>query len=282
MFSSSVSSAPGSVSQVREATIALMRLAKENRIAIFVVGHVTKDGSLAGPRVLEHMVDCVLYFEGERHQSFRILRAVKNRYGSTNEIGVFEMTDKGLMEVGNPSEMLLSGRPDDTEGSTIICAMEGTRPVLAEIQALVAQGNLANPRRTATGIDYNRFVMLLAVLEKRVGISMATKDAYVNVIGGLRIDETASDLPVIMALASSAKGFPIDSKTVIMGEVGLTGEVRSVSHADQRVSEAKKLGFNKFIMPLSNAEKVRAKDIKIYGVKTVKEAFVAINKINKE
>ena len=252
IFKSDLASAPGSVGQVREATHFLMRLAKENNIAIFIVGHVTKDGNIAGPRVLEHMVDCVLYFEGERHQSYRILRTVKNRFGSTNEIGVFEMKDVGLVEVENPSQMLLSGRPKDASGSTVVCTLEGTRPVLAEVQALSTPTGFGNPRRMSTGFDFNRAILLSAILEKKLNYGMQNLDIYINVIGGLRINEPATDLAVITAIASSCKNFVINSKTIILGEVGLTGEVRAVSYADKRINEAKKMGFEKCIIPESN------------------------------
>lgn len=279
MYRDEVSSAPGSVAQVREATHFLMRLAKENNIAIFIVGHVTKEGSIAGPRVLEHMVDCVLYFEGERQQSYRILRTVKNRFGSTNEIGVFEMKDTGLMEVPNPSAMLLSGRPDDMSGSAIVCTLEGTRPMLAEIQALSAPTGFAIARRMATGIDYARATMLVAILEKKLGYSMQGQDVYINVVGGLRLTETASDLAVITAVASNFKNFVIDGKTLILGEVGLTGEVRSVSFAQRRISEAKKLGFERCIVPKDNfKEASEVKGIEIIPVHTVADTIKLLNK----
>ena len=277
MYREDVSSAPGSVAQVREATHFLMRLAKENNIAIFIVGHVTKEGSIAGPRVLEHMVDCVLYFEGERQQSYRILRTVKNRFGSTNEIGVFEMKDTGLKEVPNPSAMLLSGRPDNITGSAIVCSLEGTRPMLAEIQALSAPTNFAIARRTANGIDYSRATMLVAILEKKLGYSMQSQDVYINVVGGLKLTETASDLALVLAVASNYKNFVIDAKTLILGEVGLTGEVRSVSFIEKRISEAKKLGFKKCIIPKENAKELKeTKGIEIIGVETVADAIKAV------
>lgn len=277
MYRDEVSSAPGSVAQVREATHFLMRLAKENNIAIFIVGHVTKEGSIAGPRVLEHMVDCVLYFEGERQQSYRILRTVKNRFGSTNEIGVFEMKDTGLKEVPNPSAMMLSGRPDDASGSAIVCTLEGSRPMLAEIQALSAPTNFAIARRTATGVDHNRATMLVAILEKKLGYSMQSQDVYINVVGGLRLTETASDLAIITAVASNYKNFVIDGKTLILGEVGLTGEVRSVSFVQKRVSEAKKLGFKRCIVPKDNrSEAEEIKGIEIIPVTTVSETIKVI------
>ncbi len=274
IFKPELTSAPGSISQVREVTISLMRIAKENNIAIFLVGHVTKEGTLAGPRVLEHMVDCVLYFEGERHQSYRILRAVKNRFGSTNEIGVFEMQDRGLVEVDNPSLMLLSGRPVNVSGSCVICTLEGTRPVLAEVQALISPTSFGIPRRMSTGIDNNRITLLMAVLEKRVGLHLQNHDAYVNVVGGIRIDEPAADLGVITAIASSFKNFQVSPQTLLMGEVGLTGEIRAISYIDKRVNEAYKLGFNQCIVPLENAKNLKQTgDLKIIGVKSVSEAL---------
>lgn len=236
-------SAPGSVSQVREATSVLMRIAKTLGVAIFIVGHVTKEGSIAGPRVLEHMVDTVLYFEGDRYHTYRILRAVKNRFGSTNEIGVFEMREKGLIEIKNPSELLLSGRPKNVSGSCVVCSMEGTRPVLVEIQALTCATAFGMPRRMATGVDYNRVTLLMAVLEKRVGMQVQTYDAYVNVAGGLKLDEPACDLGIICSIASSFRNLPIDPKTIVVGEVGLTGEVRGVSLIEKRIFEAKNLAF---------------------------------------
>lgn len=274
VYREEVSSAPGSVAQVREATHFLMRLAKENNIAIFIVGHVTKEGSIAGPRVLEHMVDCVLYFEGDRQQSYRILRTVKNRFGSTNEIGVFEMKDSGLKEVANPSAMMLSGRPDNISGSAIVCTMEGTRPMLAEIQALSAPTGFAIARRMSTGIDSGRATMLVAILEKKLGYSMQGQDVYINVVGGLKLTETASDLAVITSVASNYKNFVIDGKTLVLGEVGLTGEVRSVSFAQRRVAEAKKLGFKKCIIAYDSAKEAsEVKGIEIIPVRTVSEAI---------
>lgn len=279
MYREEVASAPGSVAQVREATHYLMRLAKENNIAIFIVGHVTKEGSIAGPRVLEHMVDCVLYFEGERQQIYRILRTVKNRFGSTNEIGVFEMKDTGLKEVPNPSAMLISGRPDDITGSAIVCTLEGTRPMLAEIQALSAPTNFAIARRTANGIDHSRATMLVAILEKKLGYSLQSQDVYINVVGGLKLTETASDLALVLAVASNYKNFVIDAKTMILGEVGLTGEVRSISFAEKRIAEAKKLGLKRCIIPKENTRDLKEfKDIEIIGVETVAEAIKIIKK----
>ncbi len=252
MYAPEISAAPGSVSQVREVTMTLMRKAKENGITILVVGHVTKDGGIAGPKILEHMVDCVLYFEGERHQNYRILRGVKNRFGSTNEIGVFEMRENGLIQVENPSLALLEGRPKNVAGTAVICAMEGSRPLLAEIQSLVASTSFAAPRRSTNGVDYNRVAMLLAVLEKRVGMNMSSQDAYVNVVGGVRIDEPAADLGIICSLASGFRNFVIPDDTALIGEVGLTGELRSINHIEKRISEIEKLGFKKCILPKNN------------------------------
>lgn len=283
MYRSEVASAPGSVSQVREATHFLMRLAKENNIAIFIVGHVTKDGNIAGPRVLEHMVDCVLYFEGDNQQSYRILRTAKNRFGSTNEIGVFEMNDTGLVEVKNPSAMLLSGRPKNATGSAVVCTMEGSRPMLAEIQALSSQTSFSVARRMSTGIDSNRAAMLVAILEKRLGYTLQNQDVYINVVGGLKIAETASDLAVICAIASNYRNFVTDDKTLVLGEVGLTGELRSISFAQRRISEAKKMGFNKCIVPKANAESVQSiKGMTIFPAETVKDAVnILINNSDK-
>ena len=249
MFHEEVSSAPGSVSQVRESTNILMQIAKGMGISIFIVGHVTKEGNVAGPRVLEHMVDTVLYFEGDRHASYRILRAVKNRFGSTNEIGVFEMRHTGLEEVQNPSEFMLNGRPADSSGSIVSCSMEGTRPILVEIQALVCQSSFGIPRRTAVGTDFNRVNLLMAVLEKKVGIHLAASDAYVNIAGGLKMTEPAIDLAIALAVVSSAKDIVIPDTVMAFGEIGLSGEVRAVSMAGQRVAEAKKLGFHTVILP---------------------------------
>lgn len=274
MYCEGVSSAPGSVSQVREATHALMNLAKGHGVTIMIVGHVTKEGSLAGPRVLEHMVDTVLYFEGERHAAFRILRAVKNRYGSTNEIGVFEMLDIGLKEVLNPSEIMLAGRPLDVAGSVVSCSMEGTRPMLLEVQSLASFTSFGMPRRTATGVDYNRVIILIAVLEKRAGMDLGNYDAYVNLAGGLRINEPALDLGITLAIASSFKNTSIDQSTIAFGEVGLTGEVRAVPMAEKRVIEAAKLGFKRCIMPKANVDKLPTiKGIKVIGVSNVGEAL---------
>lgn len=274
MYSEDVASAPGSVSQVRESTNVFMQLAKGLGISIFIVGHVTKEGTVAGPRVLEHMVDTVLYFEGDRHASYRILRGVKNRFGSTNEIGVFEMRQNGLVEVENPSEFMLNGKPENASGSVVACSMEGTRPILIEIQALVCSSNFGMPRRTAAGTDYNRVNLLMAVLEKRVGLHLSNYDAYVNIAGGIKMNEPAVDLGIVMAIVSSYKNQPIDEKTIVFGEVGLSGEVRAVNMPEQRVAEAKKLGFTTCIMPEVSREVVNnVKGIKIVGVKTINEAL---------
>ena len=274
VFSEEVSSAPGSVSQVREATHTLMNLGKGYGISIMIVGHVTKEGALAGPRVLEHMVDTVLYFEGERHASFRILRAVKNRFGSTNEIGVFEMLDVGLKEVTNPSEIMLAGRPLDVAGSIVSCTVEGTRPMLLEVQSLASFTSFGMPRRTATGVDYNRVVILIAVLDKRAGMDLNNYDVYVNLAGGLRMNEPALDLAIILAIASSFRNTTIDHNIIAFGEVGLTGEVRAVPMAEKRVIEAAKLGFKKCIMPQANVDKLPViKGIQIVGVRNVSEAL---------
>lgn len=272
IYDAEVGSAPGSVSQVRESTNTLMNIAKTEGISIFVVGHVTKEGVVAGPRVLEHMVDTVLYFEGDRHASYRILRGVKNRFGSTNEIGVFEMRQEGLSEVKNPSEYMLTGRPENASGSIVACALEGTRPILAEIQALVCRTNFGLPRRTAAGTDYNRVNLLMAVLEKRLGLKLGEFDAYINVAGGIKINEPALDLGIILAILSSYKDFPIDEKTIAFGEVGLAGEVRAVSMAERRVAEAAKLGFSRCIMPqvsMENMEKIPG--MELIGIKNIKE-----------
>ena len=274
MYSEEVASAPGSVSQVRESTNVFMQLAKGLGISIFIVGHVTKEGTVAGPRVLEHMVDTVLYFEGDRHASYRILRGVKNRFGSTNEIGVFEMRQNGLVEVENPSEFMLNGKPENASGSVVACSMEGTRPILIEIQALVCSSNFGMPRRTAAGTDYNRVNLLMAVLEKRVGLHLSNYDAYVNIAGGIKMNEPAVDLGIVMAIVSSYKNQPIDEKTIVFGEVGLSGEVRAVNMPEQRVAEAKKLGFTTCIMPEVSREIVKnVKGIRIVGVKTINEAL---------
>ena len=277
MFREEVASAPGSVSQVRESTNLLMQIAKGGGITIFIVGHVTKEGVVAGPRVLEHMVDTVLYFEGDRHASYRILRGVKNRFGSTNEIGVFEMREQGLVEVENPSEFMLDGRPKDASGAVVACAMEGTRPILLEVQALVTQSNLGIPRRTAAGTDYNRVNLLMAVLEKRCHYEMGRYDAYVNIAGGMKMNEPALDLSIIMALVSSLKDRPVDEKTIVFGEVGLSGEVRAVSLAEQRVNEAVKLGFEACILPQICLDKMKRTDkIRLIGVRNVREAIAVL------
>lgn len=277
MYSEEVSSAPGSVSQVRESTNVFMQLAKGLGISIFIVGHVTKEGTVAGPRVLEHMVDTVLYFEGDRHASYRILRGVKNRFGSTNEIGVFEMRQNGLAEVQNASEFLLSGRPENASGSVVACSMEGTRPILLEIQALVCNSNFGMPRRTAAGTDYNRVNLLMAVLEKRAGIHLSNADAYVNIAGGIKMNEPAIDLGIVMALVSSYKNRPVNEKTIVFGEVGLSGEVRAVSMPEQRVAEAKRLGFETCIIPEVSMSMVKdRKGIKMVGVNTINDAIQLI------
>ena len=274
MYSEAVGSAPGSVSQVRESTNVFMQLAKGLGISIFIVGHVTKEGTVAGPRVLEHMVDTVLYFEGDRHASYRILRAVKNRFGSTNEIGVFEMRQDGLKEVENPSEYMLEGRPENASGSVVACSMEGTRPILIEIQALVCPTNFGMPRRTAAGTDYNRVNLLMAVLEKRIGFPLSNHDAYVNIAGGIKMNEPAVDLGIVLAIVSSYKNRPLDEKTIVFGEVGLSGEVRAVNMPEQRVAEAKKLGFTTCILPEASVKMVKSiKGIRVIGVKSVNEAI---------
>ena len=277
MYNEEVSSAPGSVSQVRESTNVLLQLAKGLNIAIFIVGHVTKEGTVAGPRVLEHMVDTVLYFEGDRHVSYRILRGVKNRFGSTNEIGVFEMRREGLVEVENPSEYMLSGRPENASGSVVACAMEGTRPILMEIQALVCHSNFGMPRRTAAGLDYNRVNLLMAVLEKRAGLPLSSYDAYVNIAGGIRMNEPASDLGIVMAIASSYKNKPVPEDTIVFGEVGLSGEVRAVTMPEQRVAEAKKLGFKVCILPEVSRKSLKnmggQEELQIIGVRSINQAI---------
>lgn len=274
MHIESIASASGSVPQVRETTNALMRISKSMSISMFIVGHVTKDGSLAGPRVLEHMVDCVLYFEGDRQLSFRILRAVKNRFGSTNEIGVFEMCDKGLEEVENPSKALLEGRPENISGSAIICAMEGSRGILAEIQALVTPTGFGNPRRMSAGIDMNRVLLLIAVLEKRARMNLSNSDVYINVAGGLKIDETAADLGICAAIAASQSDTVLPPDMIFIGEVGLGGELRSVSQLEKRLTEAANLGFKTVIAPKQSLKGVRVPEgIKLFGVRTIGEAM---------
>lgn len=274
MYHEEVSSAPGSVSQVRESTATFMQIAKGMGITIFIVGHVTKEGVVAGPRVLEHMVDTVLYFEGDRHAAYRILRGVKNRFGSTNEIGVFEMREEGLAEVENPSEFMLSGKPEGASGSIVACSMEGTRPILIEVQALVCHSNFGIPRRTAAGTDFNRVNLLMAVIEKRLGIQLGNCDAYVNIAGGMRMNEPAIDLGIVLSIISSYRDCPIDEKTICFGEVGLSGEVRAVSMAEQRVQEAKKLGFETCILPeVCKASIKKISGIKMIGVRTIKDAM---------
>lgn len=271
-------SLPGSVAQVKQCTMALMEMAKGENLTIFVIGHINKEGSIAGPKVLEHMVDCVLSFEGEQHMAYRILRAAKNRFGATNEIGVFEMLDEGLVEVPNPSEMLLSGRPEGAPGTCVTCVMEGVRPVLAEVQALVASSSFAVPRRTSNGVDYQRSMLLLAVLEKRGGMNIGACDAYINVIGGLNLDEPAADLATVLALASSFRNIPIPSDLAAIGEIGLTGELRTVNSLGQRLSEVQRLGFTKCMVPAKNH---RSQDYNIPGlqlipVKNIREALAAL------
>lgn len=287
MFNESVGTAPGSITQVRESTNVLMQIAKKQNIAVFIIGHVTREGTVAGPRTLEHMVDTVLYFEGERHASYRILRGVKNRFGSTNEIGVFEMKDTGLSEVKNPSAVMLDGRPDNATGSIVTCSVEGTRPILVEIQSLVSKTAFEMPRRMATGCDYNRVNLLVAVLErmrdskanKACGLYLGKSDIYVNIAGGIKIQEPAIDLAIAAAIYSSEKDIPVNTKTIVFGEIGLSGEVRSVSMAEQRVNEARKLGFERAVVPMSNMQSLKmVKGMEIVGVSTVKEAMDAISK----
>lgn len=271
MYKEDIGAAPGSVSQVRETTGVLMHLAKGLGITIFIVGHVTKEGVVAGPRVLEHMVDTVLYFEGEDKVSYRILRAVKNRFGSTNEIGVFEMQDKGLREVLNPSEFMLQGKPEGEPGSVVAASMEGTRPILVEVQALVCQTNFNMPRRTSAGTDYNRVNLLMAVLEKRIGVQMSGMDAYVNVAGGMKVNEPALDMAIVLALLSSYRNLSLDEHTICFGEIGLTGEIRGVSMAEHRVTEAEKMGFHTCILPKTNADNIKKTGMKLIGVKNIRE-----------
>jgi len=277
MYSDEVSSAPGSVSQVREATAVFMQLAKGLGITIFLVGHVTKEGTVAGPRVLEHMVDTVLYLEGNRYASYRILRGVKNRFGATNEIGVFEMAERGLREVENPSEFMLSGKPEGASGSIVACSMEGTRPILIEIQALICKSFLTNPRRSATGCDYNRVNLIMAVLEKRLGLPMSSCDGYVNIAGGIRMNEPAIDIGIALAIVSSYRDIPVNDRVMCFGEVGLSGEVRAVSLAQQRVNEAAKLGFEVCILPAVSLDGLKIPEgLKCIGVRNLKEAVDAI------
>ena len=274
LFRPDIGSAPGSVSQVRESAAALLHFAKDLELPTFVVGHVTKDGAIAGPRVLEHMVDTVLYFEGDRHHSYRILRAVKNRFGSTNEIGVFEMRSTGLLEVSNPSEIFLSERTYGTSGSTVVCSMEGTRPVLVEIQALVSSTSYGTPQRTATGFDYKRLQMLLAVLDKREGLRLSGEDVFVNVAGGVRLDEPAVDLGVVVAVASSFRDIPADTSSVLIGEVGLGGEIRTVGQVEPRLNEASKLGFERAIIPKNNTKGLKPpKGLEVIGVDKLAEVL---------
>ncbi len=279
MSISGITSSPGSLTQVRECTNLFMHTAKSLEIPIIIVGHVNKDGAIAGPKVMEHIVDAVLYFEGERHMSYRILRGVKNRFGSTNEIGVFEMVDHGLRQVENPSQMLLSGRPVNVSGTCVSCVMEGTRPILAEVQALAAKSSYPAPRRTATGFDFNRLAIIIAVLEKRLGIFMGTLDIYLNIVGGFRLDEPAGDLSVALALYSGVIDKPVGDGVIAFGEIGLGGEVRSVSHILQRVSEAERMGFEICIIPKQSMAQLNVKEhnIKLIGVDTLKQAFEAIN-----
>ncbi len=274
MFCDKNESSPGSISQVKDCTMSLMHLSKSQGITVFVVGHINKDGNIAGPKVLEHMVDCVLYFEGDPNSSYRLLRGAKNRFGSTNEIGVFEMRDIGLVEVPNPSQMLLAGRPEGASGTCVACVMEGTRPVLAEVQALVTKTSFNVPRRAADGFDFNRAVLLMAVTEKRAGMQLNLYDAYINVIGGLRLDEPGADLPVVLAVASSYRDTPIASDLAAIGEVGLTGEIRIVSHMNQRLQEVARLGFQKCIIPKNSAEKLEIPDgLTVYRVRNLREAI---------
>ena len=267
-------SSPGSVSQVKDCTMTLMHLSKAQGITVFVVGHINKDGNIAGPKVLEHMVDCVLYFEGDPNTSYRLLRAAKNRFGSTNEIGVFDMMESGLTEVPNPSQMLLQGRPEGASGTCVACVMEGTRPILAEVQALVTKSSFNVPRRTADGFDFNRAVLLMAVAEKRAGMKLSLFDAYINVIGGLHLEEPGADLPVALAVASSYRDTPIADDLVAIGEVGLTGEIRAVSHLNQRLAEAARLGFHTCLVPKSGSDKLDIPgDMKVFRVKNLREAI---------
>jgi len=278
MYSAEIPSAPGSVGQVRESTGKLLRLAKESGIPIAIIGHVTKEGNIAGPRILEHMVDVVLYFEGDKSHAFRVLRAIKNRFGSTHESGIFSMEEDGLIEVKNPSGLLLSERPDSAPGSVVLACMEGVRPLLIEIQALVSTTCFGMPRRMAAGFDYNRLILLMAVLEKRVGLMLANQDAYINAVGGIKITEPAADLAVILAVASSFRNVSLDPHTIVMGEVGLTGEVRMVSRVDLRIKEAANFGFKRFIIPAGNLTglKIRQTGIQIVGVSNVMEAMEAV------
>lgn len=277
MYNGELTASPGSVGQVKDCTMALMQMAKGQGVTVFVIGHVNKEGSIAGPKVLEHMVDCVLYFEGDSHMSYRILRAAKNRFGATNEIGVFEMGDRGLAEVPNPSEVLLSGRPKDAPGTCVTCVMEGNRPVLAEIQALLAPTSFGNARRTSNGFDYNRAVLLLAVLEKRGGLMVSTCDSYMNVIGGLYLDEPAADLAAVIAMASSFRDKPVPGDLAAIGEIGLTGELRSVSALGQRLSEVRRLGFSQCLIPARNSAKLEEPaGLQLIRVRNIREALSAV------
>lgn len=276
IYSESVASAPGSIAQVRECALTFISKAKNEGISIILVGHVNKEGGIAGPKVLEHMVDAVLYFEGEKIRSYRMIRAIKNRYGSTNEIGLFEMTDSGLIEVPNPSEMLLSDRREGVSGSCAVCVMEGTRPVIAEIQSLVTPTSFPSPRRTSNGIDYNRACLLIAVLEKRLGFKFYTNDVYLNVVGGLRLDEPASDLAVTLALISGIRDNPVESGLIAIGEIGLAGEVRAVTEIEKRISEASRLGFTKIIIPHRNMEKIKAEKYQSINIIPVRSIFEAL------
>ena len=282
LFSDKLNSAPGSIAQVRECAMSFISKAKNEGISVILVGHVTKDGGISGPKILEHMVDAVLYFEGERSQQYRIIRAIKNRYGSTNEIGVFEMTDKGLCEVENPSKTLMSDRPLGVSGSCAVCVMEGTRPLIAEIQALVTPTVFAAPRRNSNGIDYNRLNLLLAVLEKRLGMKFSQNDVYINVTGGLRLDEPAADLALCMALISSISDRPINDKTVVFGEIGLSGECRMVSYAEQRVSEAGRLGFETVIIPQRNNVGMSNKNIKVKAAAGIYDVLAFLETAKKD
>lgn len=276
IYKRDLTATPGGTAQIKECAMHLMQYAKSKNVTIFIVGHVNKEGTLAGPKILEHMVDCVLYFEGEQQGTFRCLRAAKNRYGSTNEIGVFEMSDRGLLEVQNPSAAMLSGHPSDASGNCIACVIEGTRPILAEVQALVAKTQFGVPRRTAAGVDYNRMVLLLAILEKRAGLFLSNSDVYVNVIGGMRLDEPAVDLPMVLAITSSFRDKPLPEGVMSFGEIGLTGELRAVSNATQRINEAYRLGFHTCIMPIQEISEVVPKEMNIVRVRTIGEALKTV------
>lgn len=274
LYNEELDSPAGGVGQVKDCTMALMQLAKGQGITVFVIGHVNKEGSIAGPKVLEHMVDCVLYFEGDQHMTYRILRAAKNRFGATNEIGVFEMVDRGLKEVENPSEMLLSGRPEDAPGTCVTCVMEGARPVLAEVQALIAPSSASNPRRTSNGFDFHRAAMLLAVLEKRGGLKVSQCDAYLNIIGGLTLDEPAADLAAVVAIASSYLDKPVPGHMAAVGEVGLSGEIRSISHLEQRLSEVQRLGFTQCMIPANRSREIKPlPNLELLPVQNVAQAL---------